>query len=36
MKFIEGRSLESVINDKGGIPLDMAQVLLSQVGGALA
>jgi len=36
MKFIEGRSLESVINDKGGIALDMAQVLLSQVGGALA
>ncbi len=36
MKFIEGRSLESVINDKGGVPLDMAQVLLSQVGGALA
>jgi serine/threonine protein kinase len=36
MKFIEGRSLESVINDKGGITLDMAQVLLSQVGGALA
>jgi serine/threonine protein kinase len=36
MKFIEGRSLESVINDKGGIPLDMAQVLLGQVGGALA
>ena len=36
MKFIEGRSLESVVNDKGGIPLDMAQVLLSQVGGALA
>jgi serine/threonine protein kinase len=36
MKFIEGRSLESVINDKGGISLDMAQVLLSQVGGALA
>ena len=25
-----------MINDKGGIPLDMAQVLLSQVGGALA
>jgi len=36
MKFIEGRSLESVVNDKGGIPLDMAQVLLQQVGGALA
>ena len=36
MKFIEGRSLESVINDKGGISLDMAQVLLTQVGGALA
>ena len=36
MKFIEGRSLESVITDKGGMPLDMAQVLLQQVGGALA
>jgi len=36
MKFIEGRSLESVVNDKGGVPLDMAQVLLQQVGGALA
>jgi serine/threonine protein kinase len=36
MKFIEGRSLESVINDKGQVPLEMAQVLLNQVGSALA
>ena len=36
MKFIEGRSLESVITDKGQVPLEMAQVILSQVGGALA
>ena len=35
MKFIEGCSLESVINDKGGVALDLAQVLLGQVGGAL-
>ncbi|MEX2178396.1 MAG: protein kinase [Gemmatimonadaceae bacterium] len=36
MKFIEGRSLESVITDKGQVPLEMAQVILSQVGSALA
>lgn len=35
MKFIEGRSLESVINDKGRVPLGMAQTILSQVGSAL-
>jgi serine/threonine protein kinase len=35
MKFIEGRSLESVINEKGPVSLEMAQVILSQVAGAL-
>src|SRR5438034_978421 len=35
MKFIEGRSLESVINDKGRVPLGMAQTILGQVGSAL-
>src|SRR6185295_1637399 len=32
MKFIEGRSLESVINDKGHVPLSMTQTILGQVG----
>ena len=35
MKFIEGRSLESVIVDKGQVPLQMAHTILSQVGSAL-
>lgn len=35
MKFIEGRSLESVINDKGKVPLEMAHTILGQVGSAL-
>jgi len=35
MKFIEGRSLESVITDKGHVPLGMAQTILAQVGSAL-
>ena len=35
MKFIEGRSLESVIVDKGQVPLPMAHTILSQVGSAL-
>ena len=35
MKFIEGRSLESVINDKGRVPLEMAHTILTQVGSAL-
>jgi hypothetical protein len=35
MKFIEGRSLESVITDKGRVPLGMAQTILGQVGSAL-
>ncbi|HEU4993424.1 MAG TPA: protein kinase [Gemmatimonadaceae bacterium] len=36
MKFIEGRSLESVIMDRGKVDVHMAQVILSQVAGALA
>jgi serine/threonine-protein kinase len=35
MKFIEGRSLESVILDKGRVDIHMAQVILSQVASAL-
>src|SRR5688572_1730816 len=35
MKFIEGRSLESVIVDKGQVPLPMAHTILTQVGSAL-
>jgi serine/threonine protein kinase len=35
MKFIEGRSLESVITDKGQIPVPMAHTILTQVGAAL-
>jgi serine/threonine protein kinase len=35
MKFIEGRSLESVITDKGKVPLEMAHTILGQVGSAL-
>jgi serine/threonine protein kinase len=35
MKFIEGRSLESVITDKGQVPLAMAHTILTQVGAAL-
>jgi serine/threonine protein kinase len=35
MKFIEGRSLESVINDKGRVPIQMAHTILTQVGSAL-
>jgi serine/threonine protein kinase len=36
MKFIEGRSLESVLTEKGPVNLEMAQIILSQVAGALA
>src|SRR5438105_1104659 len=35
MKFIEGRSLESVITDKGHVPIGMTQTILAQVGSAL-
>src|ERR1051326_6669156 len=36
MKYIEGRSLESVIAEHGHMPLDMTQTILGQVGSALA
>jgi serine/threonine-protein kinase len=36
MKYIEGRSLESVIVERGKLEVDLARVILSQVGGALA
>ncbi|HYC51185.1 MAG TPA: protein kinase [Gemmatimonadaceae bacterium] len=36
MKFIEGRSLESVINEKGKLSVEMTQIVLSQVASALA
>ena len=36
MKFIEGRSLESVILEKGQLGVDMTRMVLSQVASALA
>lgn len=36
MKYIEGRSLESVIIERSKLDVDLARVILSQVGGALA
>ena len=36
MKFIEGRSLESVIAEKGQLGVDMTRMVLSQVASALA
>src|SRR5438552_8632232 len=36
MKYIEGRSLESVIIERGQLDVDLTRVILSQVGGALA
>jgi serine/threonine protein kinase len=36
MKFIEGRSLESIIKELGPLPIAMAQSILQQVGSALA
>jgi hypothetical protein len=36
MKFIEGRSLESVITEKGKLSVEMTQIVLSQVASALA
>jgi serine/threonine protein kinase len=36
MKFIEGRSLESVINEKSQLSADMSRMVLSQVASALA
>ena len=36
MKYIEGRSLESVIIERGRLDVDLTRVILSQVGAALA
>src|SRR5512140_155360 len=36
MKYIEGRSLESIIVERGKLDVDLTRVILSQVGGALA
>lgn len=36
MKYIEGRSLESVIIERGHLDVDLTRVILSQAGGALA
>ncbi|HYC49922.1 MAG TPA: protein kinase [Gemmatimonadaceae bacterium] len=35
MKFVEGRSLESIIRETGKVSLAMAQTIMSQVGSAL-
>jgi alpha-tubulin suppressor-like RCC1 family protein/uncharacterized protein YjdB len=35
MKYIEGRSLDAVIKERGPLPIRMAQVVLAQVAGAL-
>lgn len=35
MKFIAGRSLESIIRDRGAMPIAMARAVLHQVGSAL-
>ncbi|HEU5154517.1 MAG TPA: Ig-like domain-containing protein [Gemmatimonadales bacterium] len=35
MKFIAGRSLESIIRDRGAMPLPMVRAVLQQVGSAL-
>ena len=35
MKFIAGRSLESIIRDRGAMPIPMVRALLGQVGSAL-
>ena len=36
MKFIEGRSLDSIINDRGALDLDAARLILQQAGSALS
>ena len=36
MKFVEGRSMDSVIHELGPLPIPMVLTLLHQVGGALA
>ncbi|MDH5197393.1 MAG: protein kinase, partial [Gemmatimonadota bacterium] len=35
MKFVEGRSLDTVIRHQGPLPIPMVQAIMSQVGGAL-
>jgi len=35
MKFVEGRSLDTVIREQGPLPIPMVQAIMSQVGGAL-
>ena len=35
MKYIEGRSLDAVIKERGALPVRMVQVMLAQVAGAL-
>ena len=36
MKFVEGRSLDSVVHELGPLPIKMVETILSQVAGALA
>ncbi len=35
MKYVQGRSLDSIIFERGPLPVRMAQAILTQVGGAL-
>jgi serine/threonine protein kinase/uncharacterized protein YjdB len=35
MKFVEGRSLDTVIREQGPLPIPMVQAIMHQVGGAL-
>ncbi|HKV69868.1 MAG TPA: serine/threonine-protein kinase [Gemmatimonadales bacterium] len=35
MKYVEGRSLDSIIKEQGALPVKMVQAILVQVGGAL-
>jgi len=35
MKFVEGRSLDTVIREQGPLPIPMVQAIMNQVGGAL-
>jgi serine/threonine-protein kinase len=35
MKFVQGRGLDSIIREKGPLPIKMAQAILNQVGSAL-
>ncbi|MGH7537043.1 MAG: serine/threonine-protein kinase, partial [Gemmatimonadales bacterium] len=36
MKFVEGRTLDSIIHEVGSMPVPMVQAILTQAGGALA